>query len=244
MTGDDDFAKAVRFTVRDETYAYLKRAMASMGRDAALRLDRLLGREETENGLDDWRWLDGNGEDDSASATPAEAWTMSIAEAFPTDAEVGIDNGVGIRSPIKCDGCPLAPTRNGFVPGCGPKNARLILVGEAPGREEIAQGVPFIGPSGKIIRRGLDTAATYITNIRKCLPPPLEGPAVRNLSIRHCVAHYLQSEFDALTEARAIQAVGADAAVVLAGVTSVMEAHGAVFTRLEADAIRGLDDGI
>lgn len=169
---------------------------------------------------------------------------MSISEAFPTDAEVGIDNGIGIRTPIRCDGCPLAATRNGFVPGAGPRNARLILVGEAPGREEIAQGLPFIGPSGKIIRRGLDAAATYITNIRKCLPPPLEGPATRSESIRHCVAAYLQPEFNALTEARAIQAVGADAAVVLAGVTSVMEAHGAVFTRLEVDAMRDLDDGI
>ncbi len=154
------------------------------------------------------------------------------AVLLPTDEE--INPPVGVRTPTLCDGCPLAPRRHGFVPGAGPASARLVLVGEAPGREEIAQGVPFVGPSGKIIRRGLDPATTYITNIRKCLPPADEEPWRRQASIGHCVANYLQRELLALTEARAIHAVGADAASVLAGVGSVMEAHGAVFTAEEA----------
>lgn len=134
----------------------------------------------------------------------------------------------------------MAHRRRGFVPGCGPASARLVLVGEAPGREEIAATppTPFVGPSGKIIRRGIDPATTYITNIRKCLPPADEDSATRWASVEHCVAAYLQSEFDALTEARVVHAVGAEAARMLAGVGSITEAHGSVFRRAEADAMR------
>lgn len=62
---DEDFNQAMRFIVSDASYAFLKRTMASMSREAAARLDRLLGREEAENGLDDWRWLDGADEPDA-----------------------------------------------------------------------------------------------------------------------------------------------------------------------------------
>jgi len=145
--------------------------------------------------------------------------------------------------PDRCPGCPLAPTRRGFVPGCGPFDARLVVVGEAPGREEIAADppTPFIGPSGRIVRRGLGPqqgADAFITNVRKCLPPAEETPEVRAASIAHCGAAYLQPELDRLTAALFVQAVGADAAEVVAGVVSIMEAHGSVFTRAEADAMR------
>lgn len=160
---------------------------------------------------------------------------MTTSDLFPSDAEAGL---VDYRSPSLCDGCPLAPTRNGFVPGEGPWDATLVLVGEAPGQEELSQGRPFIGPSGKVIRKGLNPATTYITNLRKCLPPSFETPETREKSIDHCKRAYLQAEFDALRRATFVHCVGGQAARAIVGVESILEGHGAVFTRAEADGMR------
>ena len=145
-----------------------------------------------------------------------------------------------MTGPTRCAGCPLAPTRRGFVPGDGPLDARLVVIGEAPGRDEIAAQPPrpFIGKSGRILRGRLDTnVPTYITNVRKCLPPDDETPDTHRASVDHCVASYLQPELDLLGNARVIHAVGADAAGVVAAVGSVLEAQGAVFTRAEVEAM-------
>ena len=50
-----------------------------------------------------------------------------------------------------CTLCPLAKSRTRAVPGDGPSTARLMLVGEAPGREEDAQGKPFVGQASTVL---------------------------------------------------------------------------------------------
>ena len=155
----------------------------------------------------------------------------------PTTPLMPSDADVGLAGADRCEGCVYADHRVGFVPGSGPLNARLILIGEAPGREEVARGVPFIGASGRIIRKGLDESRTFITNLRKCLPPEVEKPVEREASIAHCSAAYLQPELDRLTEARAVHLVGGEAALAVAGVPSILEAHGAVYTRSETEAM-------
>lgn len=62
-----------------------------------------------------------------------------------------------------------------YVPGCGPKNARIVIVGEAPGAEEEAQGIPFVGSSGHLLNSmlvdaGINRAECYLTNVMKVRP--------------------------------------------------------------------------
>lgn len=80
-----------------------------------------------------------------------------------------------------CDRCPLAQTRTKLVFGAGSPSARLMFVGEAPGRDEDAQGIPFIGRAGKLLDRiiiamGLTRDEVYIGNILKCRPPENRNP--------------------------------------------------------------------
>ena len=58
-----------------------------------------------------------------------------------------------------CRLCPLAQSRNNTVPGTGPAPARVMLVGEAPGREEDLSGKPFVGRAGKLLDQALALAA-------------------------------------------------------------------------------------
>lgn len=81
-----------------------------------------------------------------------------------------------INAICRCKRCPLAATRINAVPGEGNKNARLMFVGEGPGRDEDLQGRPFVGKAGQLLDRmieaiGLKREDVYIANIVKCRPP-------------------------------------------------------------------------
>ena len=75
-----------------------------------------------------------------------------------------------------CKKCDLCITRKNAVPGKGNKNADVIFIGEAPGKNEDLHGEPFIGTAGKKLNdalenAGLSRSSVYITNIVKCRPP-------------------------------------------------------------------------
>jgi DNA polymerase len=80
-----------------------------------------------------------------------------------------------------CQRCPLGATRTTLVFGVGDPDARLMFVGEAPGRNEDLQGEPFVGAAGKFLDEllasiGLDRSDVYIANILKCRPPNNRDP--------------------------------------------------------------------
>ncbi len=81
---------------------------------------------------------------------------------------------------LSCERCPLRRFATRPVPGEGSKNASLMLVGEAPGREEDLLGRPFVGRAGKLLRRvileNLGIKDVYITNVVKCRPPRNRTP--------------------------------------------------------------------
>lgn len=82
---------------------------------------------------------------------------------------------------ISCTNCELSHTRKNAVPGEGSASARVVFVGEAPGRFEDVQGKPFVGPAGKILEGALLNAKisrsqVFITNIVKCRPPGNRRP--------------------------------------------------------------------
>ena len=80
-----------------------------------------------------------------------------------------------------CRRCKLCSGRQSIVFGVGNPQARLVLVGEAPGREEDERGEPFVGEAGRLLDRilfamGLTRAEFYICNILKCRPPGNRDP--------------------------------------------------------------------
>jgi len=80
-----------------------------------------------------------------------------------------------------CTLCELSQSRTNAVPGAGPEDAEVFFIGEAPGRNEDQQGLPFVGASGefltKLIRRaGCERSEVFITNVVKCRPPGNRDP--------------------------------------------------------------------
>jgi DNA polymerase len=81
-----------------------------------------------------------------------------------------------------CTRCPqLAQTRHTVVFGAGNADADLMFVGEAPGRNEDEQGLPFVGQAGRLLDTllaeiGLSRDAVFVTNVLRCRPPGNRDP--------------------------------------------------------------------
>jgi DNA polymerase len=80
-----------------------------------------------------------------------------------------------------CLACPLGPGRLRFVFGEGDPRARMMFIGEGPGRDEDLQGRPFVGKAGELLDRmigaiGLAREQVYIANVVKCRPPDNRVP--------------------------------------------------------------------
>jgi uracil-DNA glycosylase len=85
------------------------------------------------------------------------------------------------RAVHDCRRCPLGSSRTHAVPGVGPADAPIVIVGEAPGQNEDLQGEPFVGAAGKLLDQllrgiGLSRQDVFITNILKCRPPGNRDP--------------------------------------------------------------------
>lgn len=81
----------------------------------------------------------------------------------------------------ECTRCRLAETRTKTVFGVGDPQARLMFIGEAPGRDEDLKGEPFVGRAGQLLDKiiaamGLRRDEVYIANILKCRPPGNRDP--------------------------------------------------------------------
>jgi DNA polymerase len=80
-----------------------------------------------------------------------------------------------------CTKCDLHQSRTQTVFGVGNRNARLLIIGEAPGKEEDLQGEPFVGRAGQLLNAmlaaiGLQREQIYIANVLKCRPPNNRDP--------------------------------------------------------------------
>ncbi len=119
-----------------------------------------------------------------------------------------------------CRRCGLAATREQVVVGRGNPNARLLLVGEAPGAEEEACGQPFVGRSGRLLEAMLAAAGLsserdlYIANVIKCRPPGNRKPS--RAEIESC-RPWLERQI-ALVRPQLVLLVGATALEALLGI--------------------------
>jgi DNA polymerase len=80
-----------------------------------------------------------------------------------------------------CTACVLSETRTRIVFGSGSARSGIVVIGEAPGASEDAEGVPFVGRSGQLLGRllaetGIARPDVYICNVVKCRPPANRDP--------------------------------------------------------------------
>lgn len=134
-------------------------------------------------------------------AAPADVWARVEAQA------------------LSCTRCRLCEQRNKVVFGSGHRSARVMFVGEAPGRNEDRQGLPFVGRAGELLEKilgamGLRRDDVYITNVVKCWPPGNRGPEPDEVE---ACRGFLEQQI-ALIDPEVIVALGRYAAVVLTGI--------------------------
>ena len=148
-------------------------------------------------------------------------------ELFQAPAGVTAFDGLGearaaARACVRCD---LATTRRQVVFGTGAAAAPLMIVGEGPSEADDASGLPFSGPSGRVLdgwlqALGLDREQVWLTNVVRCRAAALEGGRLRNRPPRAseitACRLWMESELR-LVGPRAILAVGATAARALVG---------------------------
>ncbi|HLO25559.1 MAG TPA: uracil-DNA glycosylase [Geobacteraceae bacterium] len=116
------------------------------------------------------------------------ASAATVADRTPEMNEVAAIAG-GIKETLEviraelgeCGRCGLGATRTNLVFGVGNPAARIVFVGEAPGRDEDLQGEPFVGEAGQLLNRvinrmGLKREDVYICNVLKCRPPGNRNP--------------------------------------------------------------------
>jgi uracil-DNA glycosylase len=97
-----------------------------------------------------------------------------------------------------CQKCDLSKGRTQAVPGEGPENAEIMMIGEAPGFHEDREGRPFIGAAGKLLDEllagiGLKRGQIYICNVIKCRPPQNRDPLPEEME---ACKPYLQSQIE------------------------------------------------
>jgi DNA polymerase len=130
-----------------------------------------------------------------------------------------------------CQACALHQTRTQTVFGIGCQSADWLFIGEAPGEEEDKQGIPFVGPAGKLFDHMLDAMqleknTIYLTNVLKCHPPRNRNPKVKEIT---SCSLFLQHQIQ-LIQPKLIVALGAVAARHLLAVkNNVGELRGQYF---------------
>ena len=133
------------------------------------------------------------------------------------------------RNP-NCQDCTLHQgVKNVCIWGQGPKNAKVLIVGEAPGYNEDKEGKPFIGKSGQLLREelsraGIDPNDVYITNTIKCRPPDNKKP---NAGQMKACKKYIDEEI-ATIKPEYVVTLGAVASKGILKKAKITEVHGKI----------------
>lgn len=121
---------------------------------------------------------------------PRHVSTMAATDMFgPKEHTIEIPDGLSKQEQLDylaeaiagCTICPLHQGRTQVVFGAGSPDADLMFIGEAPGRDEDAQGIPFVGRAGQLLTKIIEAIDmtredVYIANIGKCRPPNNRAP--------------------------------------------------------------------
>lgn len=158
-----------------------------------------------------------------AASVPRPAAALQVvppaASLFDAAERIENDSLERIRADIgDCTRCRLCQQRNNIVFGAGHPRARLVFVGEGPGRDEDLQGIPFVGRAGQLLTQmieamGLKRDDVYIANVVKCRPPENRTPERDEMAT--CSPFLLRQL--AVIQPRVIVSLGAVAAQTLLG---------------------------
>lgn len=126
-----------------------------------------------------------------------------------------------------CKNCDLSLSRLHAVPGEGPSNARIMLIGEGPGFHENQQGRPFVGNAGKFLdellqHANLRRSDVFITNVVKCRPPGNRDP--EEFELKACNI-FLDQQIDAINPA-IIVTLGRFSMAKFFGNVKISQVHG------------------
>lgn len=155
-----------------------------------------------------------------ACPPPAEAKPMDLIPLAPQgDTLLQILQDIG-----DCKRCRLHEGRNKIVFGVGDEHASLVFVGEGPGADEDAQGIPFVGKAGQLLTQMIENTArkegiallrnqVYIGNVVKCRPPGNRTPEPDEMET---CGQFLYRQISAIRP-KAICALGGTAARALTG---------------------------
>jgi uracil-DNA glycosylase family 4 len=151
-----------------------------------------------------------------AAPPPPEEAVMAAREAAKSAAT--LDDLRAILE--RFEGCALRATAKCLVFADGNPQARLMFVGEAPGRDEDIEGLPFVGRSGKLLDLmlkaiGLDRTQVYIANIIPWRPPGNRDPSLHETSI--CLP-FIQRQIE-LVNPKILVCLGKPSTAALLGVT-------------------------
>lgn len=133
-------------------------------------------------GIQRWLLRDRN---ETIEKTAEESITFTPTAADHTQASL---NWTELQQQVSgCTACALHASRKQTVFGVGSPKADWLIIGEAPGAEEDAQGEPFVGRAGKLLNNmlnavGLQRDKVYIANILKCRPPNNRDPKEEEVS--------------------------------------------------------------
>ena len=146
-------------------------------------------------------------------SAPPLVTTAALAAADKTAALQLIRDDLG-----DCTRCALHKGRNKIVFADGDPNARLMFVGEGPGADEDAQGLPFVGRAGQLLNNmiaamGLKREQVYIANVVKCRPPQNRTPEPDEANT---CSPFLFRQID-VVRPQVLVALGATAATYLLG---------------------------
>jgi len=127
-------------------------------------------------------------------------------------------------------------SNNRYVPGVGSLSPKLLIIGEAPGKHEDEQGIPFVGPSGKILdacleKAGIKRGECYITNVCKYRPPlnDLKKLHLIGVNIEDEIRNLWENEINVLRP-NCILAVGDVALQATVGVCGILNYRGSILT--------------
>jgi uracil-DNA glycosylase family 4 len=148
---------------------------------------------------------------------PLLAALLETAPAPGDDTLLKIQQDIG-----DCRRCRLCEQRSKIVFGSGNEQARLVFVGEGPGADEDAQGLPFVGRAGQLLTQMIENTASkegipirrpdvYICNVVKCRPPENRTPQPDEIEM---CGQFLARQLTAIRP-RAICALGSTAAKAL-----------------------------
>ena len=148
---------------------------------------------------------------------PGMAYDPPARDLFAADPLHQVTTLEGVAELVApCTRCRLCESRTHTVPGEGPAEARLVCVGEGPGRTEDETGRPFVGQAGELLTKilgaiGLSRNQVYICNVVKCRPPQNRTPLYDEIAA--CVP-YLFRQLE-IIKPRVILAMGNTAAQTL-----------------------------